>query len=371
MVILAPFAGVITDRWNRKYIMLFPDMITALATFILIMLFYFGSARLSHILILLGIRGMMEGIQMPASRSVMSSMVPPNKISKMNSLNSIFNSLTGIVTPGIGALMISVFKIYNIFWLDVFTFIPAGIVLLVVKIPSIKEKNSQVNKKIEFIKDIRKSIKFLRISGLSALILYFSVINIFINPILSLLPRLVYVYHNGTAIQYGFMEIGFQVGFVLAGIYIMKKIEIPKVKSNLIWGFCLILECLIIYLVPKGNIFMLYIILGIIGITIGFLDIQFISLLQIIVPKDMQGRIFSSFFALIKSILPIALLFWGYLADSLNIHIIYLIASLGSLIVSVLLLFLIPFKSINKKINAQKENNKIHLDEQENVNYLQ
>ena len=79
------FAGVFVDRWNRKYLLGIVDGLEAASTFILVYLFYIDAATLTHVLVLLTVRGAMQGFHEPAVQAIIPVMVPKEKLSKINS----------------------------------------------------------------------------------------------------------------------------------------------------------------------------------------------------------------------------------------------------------------------------------------------
>jgi len=52
-VFIAPFAGALVDRWNRRLVMIFADAGIAVATLGLIVLFWLGAARIWHVFVVI------------------------------------------------------------------------------------------------------------------------------------------------------------------------------------------------------------------------------------------------------------------------------------------------------------------------------
>ena len=348
MIIISPFAGVITDRFSRKWILIISDMVTAIATLFIIILFILGVGEIWQILALLAVRGIAQGFQFPASMSIQSTMVPQNKLSKVNALNSILNSLIFIASPAIGAYATEFFSIEQILWLDVFTFIPAAIILFLVKIPKLESevKNMQ---EVSFKKDFLESIKYLKTSKIITIIALFALVNIFINPLFSLLPLFIIEKHAGGVMQYGFVQIFFQVGIFSGGFIMMLwKGYKPRFKSVIISSTLLAIGMIILGIIPPGIFWALYLITAVLGISISFIDTQVLSVLQIVIPKEIQGRIFSTTFVFIKAILPIALIVWGFLAENFGLDIVFIASPVASLLISFIFLFTTSVLKLDK-----------------------
>jgi len=52
-ILLGPFVGALVDRWNRKLVMIIADLVVALATVVLAVLFATGAIQIWHIIAIL------------------------------------------------------------------------------------------------------------------------------------------------------------------------------------------------------------------------------------------------------------------------------------------------------------------------------
>ena len=57
-ILIGPFVGAMVDRWNHKLVMIFSDLIVALATAVLALLFAFNLIQIWHIYLILFIRSL-------------------------------------------------------------------------------------------------------------------------------------------------------------------------------------------------------------------------------------------------------------------------------------------------------------------------
>ena len=78
-ILLTPIAGVYADRLNRKLIIGIVDFGQAIATMILIILFFLNIASLIHIFFLLMLRGMFQAFHSPTVSAIIPTMVPPKQ----------------------------------------------------------------------------------------------------------------------------------------------------------------------------------------------------------------------------------------------------------------------------------------------------
>lgn len=77
-VIVSIFAGAISDKWNKKAVMLVCDSFAALTTVCVLVLFKTGSLEVWHLYILNALNGLMNSMQSPAS-DVAATLLTPEK----------------------------------------------------------------------------------------------------------------------------------------------------------------------------------------------------------------------------------------------------------------------------------------------------
>ncbi len=362
MIIVSPIAGVVADRLDKNVMLIITDLLQALSTFVLIILFSLGINQLWHIIALLAVRGICQGFQMPVAVAITSLMVPEDKIKPINSINQIFNSLLGIASPAIGAIAIANFDIQQIYWLDVFTFIPTAIVLLLIRIPSVRKNGSSSNEGIEekgsFKQEFKEGFSYIKTSGLSSIFALFAVANFIVVPVFALFPLLILDYHGGGATQYSWVEVMFQAGIIIGAILLMASKKKSSIKGVVIAGMVLSVVLLAIGLIPAGWFWLFFIGCFALGVNLAFIDTQLISVLQITIPKELQGRVFSSMFVVIKALNPLGLILWGIIGEYIPVNFIYLIAPGISLVVYFFLVKTTKMMSYGEKYDELSTNGK-------------
>ncbi|MBN2155249.1 MAG: MFS transporter [Candidatus Lokiarchaeota archaeon] len=337
MILVSPFAGVIADRRSKNKILFISDAVQAFATFVLIMLFFFGIFEIWQILVLMGIRGICQGFQMPVAVSLNSLMVPKKFIQKINAFDRVFMALLSIVTPIAGAFLIQIMPINQIYWFDVITCVPTLIVLLIVKIPRVA---TQGTGKLHFLEDFKISVRYMHETKLIPPFILFGLANFFVVPLFSLLPLLLQNYHGGLEREFGFLMASVQVGFFIGGLILMLIKKQPKMKGVVIWAFINSFVLLALAAIPNTvswNFWAIYVVGFVLGLCITFIDTQLITILQIVIPREYQGRIFSSLFTLIKSIMPLGLIIWGALAEFTGIWFQFILTPILSIISFIIL----------------------------------
>ncbi|MHA1112778.1 MAG: MFS transporter [Promethearchaeota archaeon] len=338
IILVGPFAGVIADRRSKNRILLISDAAQAIATLALILLFFFGLFQIWQILVLMAIRGTCQGFQLPAVASLNSLMVPQKHIQKINAIDRILMSILAIVTPIVGAIIYDLMPINQIYWFDVVSFIPTAIVLLIVKIPRVK---SEKKEKLHFLEDFKSSIQYMKDAKLFSPFILFSVANFFVVPLFSLIPLLIQNYHGGSTAEYGIMLAFLQSGMLVGGIILLFLKKQPKMRTVVINGFLLSVAVIVLAMIPPftgWSFWAIYINAFAMGLIITFIDTQLFTILQVTIPKEYQGRIFSTLMTVIKSIMPLGLIIWGALGDAIDLTFVFIVPPVLSIVAFLILI---------------------------------
>jgi DHA3 family macrolide efflux protein-like MFS transporter len=354
MLIIAPFAGVLSDRLNKKILLISSDLLQALAVIILIYLFNTGLIEIWHILVLLAIRGIAQAFQMPVNLTLPAIMLSKETIPRVNALNSILSSLIYIASPAMGAVLLGYFSMGDILWVDIITYIPAFLVLLIIKIPKIKNQETIDNVKSSFKKEFIEGLSYIKTSGLMPLIVTSAILSIFINPLFNLIPLFIAVVHLGGANELALIEIGFQIGIFAGSLGLLLLKVKPSFRNISIGIISLFVLTFIMALVPAKQNIPLTMIVFVIGLSISFVDVQFLSLMQIIIPQEIQGRVFSSVFTIMKSSIPISVIFLGIFADMTSIHFVFLVVPFVAFIIAAILLLTTGIRKMDQSFKTGK-----------------
>ena len=126
-------------------------------------------------------------------------------------------------------------------------------------------------------------------------------------------------------------------------IYIMRPSNsVPKVSGVIGAALMTIIASGMMFFISSETVWISYILAVFIGFNLALIDVQMGSFLQLIVPQNLLGRVFSSLFILVKSLLPMGLLILGFLGNQIGIRWLYLISPVICLVISLLLLLVTP-----------------------------
>lgn len=99
LVVMSIFAGALSDRWNKKAVMLASDSFAALCTVAVLVLLQAGQLEIWHLYCLNALNGLMNTVQQPAADVAISLLTPERHYQKASGLRSLANSLINMLTP--------------------------------------------------------------------------------------------------------------------------------------------------------------------------------------------------------------------------------------------------------------------------------
>lgn len=98
-VLMSIFAGALTDRLDKKKIMLVCDLFAVFCTIAVFALFRTNHLMVWHLYALNIISGLMNTVQQPASEVAMTLIIPEQYYQKTSALRSLSRSLISILNP--------------------------------------------------------------------------------------------------------------------------------------------------------------------------------------------------------------------------------------------------------------------------------
>ena len=121
-VVLSIFAGVVSDRWNKKYTMLACDTLAAVTTCTVWILLATGNLKIWHLYLLNAVNGMMNSVQQPASEVAVSLLAPKEQYQRIGGLQAFSRSLVTILTPVLATAVLTLAGMNAILLFDLMSF---------------------------------------------------------------------------------------------------------------------------------------------------------------------------------------------------------------------------------------------------------
>ena len=133
ILLFSIFGGVFVDRWPKRRILLFTQVVATIQAFLLWRLVATNTLQLWHLYILALLLGLMNCLGRPASRAFIVEMVGREDLPNAVALNSSISTLASIVGPGLGGIIIAASGTTMLFLLNAFSFLPIIVALTLIR----------------------------------------------------------------------------------------------------------------------------------------------------------------------------------------------------------------------------------------------
>lgn len=341
---LSPFAGVWADRYNRKRLIILSDSLIAAATFILAVFFILGYDSIWMLFVVTTIRAIGSGIQSPAVNAFLPSLVPEDKLTKVNGVNGSIQAFVMLLSPMLSGALLSVATIEAIFFIDVVTALLAVVILLVF-LREQEHTSSISNEPVSYFQDLKKGIDYINKNAyLKYFFLFSGCFFILAGPVAFLTPLQVARSFGDDVWRLTAIEVTFSIGMMAGGIIMaswggFKNRVHTMTLSSFVMGACTFLLGII-------SFFGLYMfIMGVFGLAMPFFNTPSTVLLQEKAEEQYLGRVFGVFGMIASFMVPLSMLIFGPLSDIIKIE--WMLMGTG-IIMLLLSFFLIKNKTLVK-----------------------
>lgn len=315
-VLLAPVAGVAADRWNRRRIMLLADTGSALVTLLALGLMVTGQFAIWHIYLIALAGAVCNAFQEPAYTASITMLVPAQDLGRANGLVQLSQALEMLAAPIIAGALFPFIGLGGLMTVDLLTFAAAVGALLIIPVPQpTAAPHAEASAGRRFWHDVSFGFRYLAgRPGLLGLVLFFALVNFLLNGATVLAGPLVLSFSTPTAL--GIIQSVVGLG-MLAGSILLSAWGGPRQRIRGVLGFIglMAVGLTVIGLYPAPWTVAAGLVLMTIGAPVASGCSQ--AIFQAKVAADQQGRVFAVRTMISRSMMPLAMLLAGPLADQI------------------------------------------------------
>ncbi len=318
-LVLSPFAGVWADRFDRRRIIILSDAFVALVTLALAVLFMAGHRDIWLLLAAQALRSAGSALQHPAVSAILPQIVPTEQLTRANGINGSIQSATLIASPVVAGALLSLAPIQSIFFIDVVTAALAIVTFLAfLRVPT--HARALEKQDASHFADMKEGFRYIREHRyLVAFFTYLGFLYFMIAPAAFLTPLQVARSFGPQVWRLTAVEIAFSGGMMLGGMAIaawggLRNRMKTMLLANLFMGACTVALGLLGNFIPYLATMVLF------GLSIPFFNTPATVLIQEHVEDAFLGRVFSVLSMLSTSLMPLGMLVFGPLAETMRIE---------------------------------------------------
>ena len=312
-VLFSIFAGALSDKWNKKAVMLVCDTAAALTTVVMLILMRTDTLQIWHLYVINGINGLMNSVQQPASEVAVTRLLPRKYYQRVGGMRYLARSLNSILTPIIATAVLGLAGMDAVVAFDLFTFTAAFLTLaLAIKIP----EEEETQEKEGVLTAAREGLGYLkRERGILGLILFLAAINLVASLYEAALPAMILSREGGSEKALGMVNAVIGAA-TLAGSILASFMKTPKSRVRVICNSLLFSMCTENFLLAFGRTPVVWCVGGFLGwIAIPLMNTNLDAIMRLRVPDKMQGRVYAVRNSLQFFTIPLGYFLGGFLVD--------------------------------------------------------
>jgi MFS family permease len=314
--LLAPFAGVLVDRWSRHRLMMLTQSLAMLQAGTLAFLVLTHRIQVWQILVLGGLQGIVNAFDMPARQSFIVQMIEdradlPNAIA----LNSSMVNGARLVGPAIAGVMLASVGEGWCFLLNSLSYIAVLLALAAMRVPPRAEDRAAR----DVFGGLKEGISYAYASvPIRSLLLLLAVISLVAMPYSILMPIYASRVLHGNARTLGFLVTAAGLGALSAGLYLASRRSVLGLGRVIVAGVLLFGTGLMAVAMSR----LLWLSLPLLVVTGAGMMAQMASsntILQTIVEESKRGRVMSLYSMAFMGMAPFGSLLAGGLSSRIGV----------------------------------------------------
>ncbi|EQB88488.1 MFS family permease [Clostridium punense] len=236
-LILGPIAGTITDRVNRKNLIIFGDLIRGIFEILLFIFSLSVNLNIEIMYVMVIFLSACEVFFEPAFTTILPSIVTKTELPDAIAVKRTIGRITSILAPLLGAFLLKLVGFQVMLLLDGLTFLISSFSEIFMVIPL----NKTFNKSSSFLKDTFEGFKVLFVNKkIISLVSNNIITNVFLLPFIIIgFPYIIIEILGGTQLIYGTVQSSAAFGSILSifAVFKAKKDTILTTVLKLVLQF--------------------------------------------------------------------------------------------------------------------------------------
>ena len=316
-VFVTPVAGVFVDRWRKRTVMLVSDAIRAVVLGILAVLFVLGHAHVLELVVFQIAVAAVTSYFRPANVSLLRQITKEDQLLKANALFRTTQQTTAFLGPALGGFLIGSVGMAPALEFDCLSFIVSVVSLIFVKSDEVRtaDKAGGVRKVVEEMGEgfqTLVSVPITRIVFPFMLSYNFMIASADVLLVVFISNVLHYTNSRG-AIILGVFQAAMALGDIVGGLsteFVAKRVA----KEHMLAGAMGVSAVFLFLIGLSKSIVFISACLFIISVFIMMSGIVFQTTVQLAIPKNQLGRVWSLVGAALNGSVPLSQVLGSWIA---------------------------------------------------------
>ena len=310
IMLFALIGGVIADRHDRRYVLMGSQYVQMTCAFTLAALVYLDVVQIWHILALSFVIGLAQAFGGPANQSLIPSLVKKRDLPNAIALSSIQFNLTRAIGPALAGVVVALWGTAAAFGINGLSFL-----VVIVALMSLHVRHVAPTTRQRWIEELRGGLSFVRHrQALLALTILIFTVTFLTIPLHVLLPVIAQDVFQGGVGSYSRMLAASGAGAVVGalGVAWMGRFGHMGLTALLVQ---IVLGFLVLGVSLSRVLWVSFVLLFLCGACLMIIVSLITTLVQLIAPNELRGRVMSIHMVALRGGMPLGSLVAGYIAS--------------------------------------------------------
>ncbi|OGA10660.1 MAG: hypothetical protein A2W68_02140 [Betaproteobacteria bacterium RIFCSPLOWO2_02_64_14] len=316
ILLLAPFAGLWSDRVNLHRAMFATQILEMLQAVTLAALALAGIIAPWHIITLSMALGILVAIELPLRHAYLLELVGAKEdLANAVAVTSLMANTGRLVGPALAGVAIAWIGEGGCFLINALSFVVVVITFLMIRV----KPSARPASRPPLWQDMREGIAYVwGFLPIRFLLLVLALVALLATPYITLMPVLVREVFHGGAEQMGFLVGAGGLGAVSGTLYLASRHNVRGLVRLIVYA-SLTAGVALVLLAWSGSVWLAAALIAAIGFGILVTSVSTNMILQTIVDDDKRGRVMSFYTAAFLGMTPFGSLVAGSLADVVGV----------------------------------------------------
>lgn len=307
--------GAFSDRFSPRTLMLVSNVIRGVVVGLLAALVLTGRAELWHLYVLAGTFGIVDAFFYPALNTIVPMLVPERQLAPANALVQSAQQVMGLLGPALAGAMVAIVQTGPAFVIDAASFVVAAVAILLIR-GGRRQATTHDARAGNVLATIADGVRAAWADpAVRSIVVLTAAINFaIVGPMSVGLAILADTRFDGGPAAFGLLFSAFGAGAVVGAIA-AGSIPRPPHLGTITLGITTLLGLGLAGIGIAPTLAIALAIHAVMGVLVGFVNVQAIAWLQARIPDERRGRVMSLVTLGSVGLAPVSLAVAGVLVD--------------------------------------------------------